>query len=764
MTSQTRTARSASSSAGRNGTGTTHKRHGSSGRNGGNGHRNRKKSGKKRHLLLKWIAGIIGALLVAGVGAFAYLYVTTEIPEPEKFAMAQKTTVYYSDGTTEIGTFASQNREIIDCAVLPSYVGQAIVASENRTFYTDRGIDLKGIARALINNVTKGTRQGGSTITQQYAERYYMGETTSYLGKLREAIMATKIAQSESKDTVLCNYMNTIYLGRGSYGIQAAAKAYFGKEAKDLTISEAAMLAGIIPAPSSWDPAENPDMAEQRFERVIEIMSEDGYISAEDKANAAMPTTIEFSQQNVYGGTNGYLLRMVRQELTDSQAFTEDDLDTGGYRIVTTIDKDKQDQLYQAVSPTVNEMPESVQAGAMSANPKDGSILAIYGGEDYLSHQLNNATQALYEVGSTMKPFALLTAIEQGTSLDTVFNGNSPREFDGLGSAMRNSGNASYGYIDLYKATANSVNTVYMDMAQHLGSNFGAAEIAETAHKAGVSTDITTEGEGAAYTVLGNDGLTVKDMTQAYSTFANGGAKATLHMVARVLDASGADLYAAPTTAEQVFDANDVALLDKALTGVVTSGTGKTLSSLNVTLAGKSGTANDNKSVSFIAFTPNLVTTVALWNPGSDGSAQEMPTINGYSHGMGYPVTLVKKYLRNALKGVEDVEFPEAKDNGKVGGRDGTWGTGARKATATATPSASASASASASPSTSASASASSSSTSDAAAQQAAEAAKKAAEEAAKKAAEEEAAKKAEEETQKQQQQQQSSQQSSQSD
>lgn len=692
MTSQTRTVRSVSSS-GRSDMDATH------GRKGSNGRRNRKKTGrngKKRHLLLKWIAGIIGTLLVAGVGAFTYLYVTTEIPEPEKFAMSQKTTVYYSDGTTEIGSFASQNREIIDCSALPSYVGQAIVASENRTFYTDRGIDLKGIARALINNVTKGTRQGGSTITQQYAERYYMGETTTYLGKLREAIMATKIAQTESKDTVLCNYMNTIYLGRGSYGIQAAAKAYFGKEAKDLTLSEAAMLAGIIPAPSSWDPAENPDKAEQRFERVIEIMSEDGYISADDKANAAMPTTIEYNQQNVYGGTNGYLLRMVRQELTNSQAFTEDDLDTGGYRIVTTLDKDKQNQLYQAVSPTVNKMPGSVQAGAMSANPKDGSILAIYGGEDYLSHQLNNATQAVYEVGSTMKPFALLTAIEQGTSLDTVFNGNSPREFKGLGSTMSNSGNASYGYINLYQATANSVNTVYMDMSQHLGNNFGAAEIAETAHKAGVSTDITTEGQGAAYTVLGNDGLTVKDMTQAYATFANGGAKATLHIVARVLESSGADLYAAPTTTEQVFDANDVALLDKALTGVVTSGTGKTLSSLNVTLAGKSGTANDNKSVSFIAFTPNLVTTVALWNPGSDGSAQEMPTIGGYPHGMGYPVTLVKQYLGQALKGATDTKFPDAKDNGKVGGKDGTWGTGARKATSTATPSANSSTSPSA--------------------------------------------------------------------
>ena len=675
------------------------------------------RNGKKRHLILKCLGGFIGIVLALGIGAFAYLYVTTEIPEPEKFAMAQKTTVYYADGTTQIGSYASQNREIIDCTALPAYVGQAIVASENRTFYTDRGIDLKGIGRALINNVTKGTRQGGSTITQQYAERYYMGETTSYLGKLREAIMATKIAQTESKDTVLCNYMNTIYLGRGANGIQAASKAYFGKEAKDLTVSEAAMLAGIIPAPSTWDPAKNPTMAEQRFDRVLDIMAQDGYITAEQKASAAMPTTIEYSLENVYEGTDGYLLRMVRDELTGSGAFTEDDLDTGGYRIVTTIQKDKQDLLYQSASPTANGMPDGVQAGAMSANPKDGSIIAIYAGEDYLTHQLNNATQATYEVGSTMKPFALLTAIEQGTSLDTVFNGNSPRAFTGLSEKMSNSGNASYGYIDLYTATANSVNTVYMDMAQHLGDHFGAKEIAETAKTAGVSGTITTEGSGASYTVLGNDGLSVKDMTQAYATFANGGAKATLHMVSQVLDSANQNLYNAPTATQQVFDANDVALLDKALTGVVESGTGKTLSSIGKTMAGKSGTANDNRAVSFIAFTPSMVTTVALWNSGQDGSAQVMPKIKGYSYAMGYPVTLVKAYMSQALKGVADEPFPDATDNGTVGGTDGTWGTGRRTYTtpspkASATPSDSASASDSASPSATASASPSASASS----------------------------------------------------
>ena len=450
-----------------------------------------KAKGRKKHLILKWTLGIIGLFLAVGIGAFAYLYATIEIPQPETIALAEKTSVYYADGKTKIGTFAEQNREIIDCSVLPKYVGQAVVASENRTFYTDRGIDLKGIARALINNVTKGTRQGGSTITQQYAERYYLGETTTYMGKLKEAILAVKIAQTQDKDTVLCNYLNTIYLGRSAYGIQAAAQAYFGKDAKDLTVPEAAMLAGIIPSPSNWDPAVNAKQAKSRFERVINIMKEDGYITAKQAREATMPETVTNAQQNIYEGPNGYLLQMVRSELINSKAFTQDDLDTGGYTIVTTIDKSKQDLMYQTASPTKGNagMPDGVQTGGLSVNVKDGSIISLYAGEDYLKKQLNNVTDATYEVGSTMKPFTLLSTVQTGVSLDTVFNGNSPRSFPGLKQPMSNSGGASYGYINLYKATANSVNTVYMDLQQHLGAD----TIIKTAHTAGIKGKITDE-------------------------------------------------------------------------------------------------------------------------------------------------------------------------------------------------------------------------------------------------------------------------------
>ena len=165
---------------------------------------------------------------------FAYLWATTEIPQPDAIAVAEKTTVFYSDGVTKIGEFAMQNRTIADCSAMPSHVGNAIVASEDRTFWSNDGVDLQGIARALYNNIRHGTRQGGSTLTQQYAERYYLGETDSYFGKMREAVLAMKIAQSQDKSTVLCNYMNTIYFGRGAYGIQAAAaKSHFRRVSHD---------------------------------------------------------------------------------------------------------------------------------------------------------------------------------------------------------------------------------------------------------------------------------------------------------------------------------------------------------------------------------------------------------------------------------------------------------------------------------------------------------------------------------------------------
>lgn len=665
MVSQTRTAKR--TPAARHFGGGIHRSHGSKGP---------KPKGKSKHLILKWVLGITGALLALGIGAFAYLYATTEIPQPESIAVAENTTVYYADGTTPIGTFSEQNREIIDCSVLPDYVGQAVVASEDRSFYTNRGIDLVGIARAFWNNLTTGSRQGGSTITQQYAERYYLGETTSYLGKAREAILALKIAQAQDKDQVLCNYMNTIYLGRGTYGIQAAAKAYFGKEAKDLTVAEAAMLAGIIPSPSSWDPAVDPEQAQARFTRVLRIMQEDGYITAQEQQEAQFPQTIEYTQQNSYQGANGYLLQMVRDELTGSGTFSAEQLDTGGYAIVTTIDKSKQNLMYSVVSPAQNGMqgviPDGMEFGAISVNAKDGSIISVYAGEDYLSKQLNQATQSVYEIGSTMKPMALLGAIQEGVNLDTVFNGNSPRKFDGITDPVGNFGNMSYGNVNLYTATAQSLNTVYMDVQAKLGTQ----RIAEIAKEAGAESD-ALDGTNP-FTVLGNNALTTKDVARMYATIANQGNRPNIHIVSSVKNTDGEDIYKAPTDTTQVFDANDTALVTKAMTGTVQNGTATEALAVGHNLAMKTGTANDSYAASAVGFTPSVVSVFAMWYPDANGNPQEVPAFGGWSGGSDYPVHLFTQYMTQALAGTDNETFPNAVDHGKVGGSDGSWGLGSR--------------------------------------------------------------------------------------
>ena len=665
MVSQTRTAKR--TPAARHFGGGIHRSHGSKGP---------KPKGKSKHLILKWVLGIIGALLALGIGAFAYLYATTEIPQPESIAVAENTTVYYADGTTPIGTFSEQNREIIDCSVLPDYVGQAVVASEDRSFYTNRGIDLVGIARAFWNNLTTGSRQGGSTITQQYAERYYLGETTSYLGKAREAILALKIAQAQDKDQVLCNYMNTIYLGRGTYGIQAAAKAYFGKDAKDLTMPEAAMIAGIIPSPSSWDPAVDPEQAQARFTRVLRIMQEDGYITAQEQQEAQFPQTIEYTQQNSYQGANGYLLQMVRDELTGDGTFSAEQLDTGGYAIVTTIDKSKQDLMYSVVSPAQNGMqgviPDGMEFGGISVNAKDGSIISVYAGEDYLTKQLNQATQSVYEIGSTMKPMALLGAIQEGVNLDTVFNGNSPRKFDGIADPVGNFGNMSYGNVNLYTATAQSLNTVYMDVQAKLGTQ----RIAEIAKEAGAESD-ALDGTNP-FTVLGNNALTTKDVARMYATIANQGNRPNIHIVSSVKNTDGEDIYKAPTETTQVFDANDTALVTKAMTGTVQNGTATEALAVGHNLAMKTGTANDSYAASAVGFTPSVVSVFAMWYPDANGNPQEVPAFGGWSGGSDYPVHLFTQYMTQALAGTDNETFPNAVDHGKVGGPDGSWGLGSQ--------------------------------------------------------------------------------------
>jgi membrane peptidoglycan carboxypeptidase len=630
----------------------------------------------------KFVLGCFVGLLVIAGGVFAAAWFTTPIPQNLDAVNDQQTTIYYSDGKTEIGSLFLEKRILIENGDLPEYVGNAVVASEDSTFWTNSGVDLRGIARALVNNLRGGPRQGASTLTQQYVERYYTDTTTSYAGKAKEAILAVKINRELSKDDILTGYLNTIYWGRGAYGIEAASQAYYGHSAKDMTISEAAMLAGIIPSPSRWDPAIDLEQAQARWDRTLTRMVDGGFITAADKSAATFPEFLPKPEAtNTKGGQAGFLMNEVTRELTKAggpYADKPEALETDGLIIITSIDK----KLQKEAVKVAKEIPrgddphpaaEGLRMGLVSIDPKNGEILALYGGDDYIKEQFNFATDGRYQPGSTFKPFTLIAALEQGHSLYETFNGSSPQTFAVPGSKpwrVSNFAGESYGAINLYKATADSVNTVYAK----LNIEVGPASTVDVAHTLGIP-DVPEGHPGFLLdnpaNVLGTDTLRPYDMASAYATIANDGAKTTPHLVRSITSLQGDALYNGPTEVQQVIDPNVVACAIDAMKGVINTGSGVTASQVRGPngekrdIAGKTGTAQDNKAASFIAFTPQMVTLVALHQDAADGNGEESITgfgqwaymRNGMTGGT-FPATAWKDFMQVALDGVEVEKFP----------------------------------------------------------------------------------------------------------
>ncbi|WP_217615974.1 transglycosylase domain-containing protein [Cellulomonas sp. GbtcB1] len=569
------------------------------------------------------VGSVIGfVFLCLGLGVAAYAL--TDVPAPDDFAEEQASTVYFADGTTEIGSYDGPNRTLVDYESLPAHVGEAVVSSEDRTFFENSGVSLTGMARALLNNVRGGATQGGSTLTQQYVERYYVGETTtSYVGKAKEALLAIKIAQTETKEQILGRYLNTIYFGRGAYGIEAAAQAYFGKPAAELSVSEAALLSGIIPSPGNWDPAVSQDKAEQRWNGVLDGMVRDGYLTQADRDAQTFPPTVAYSRSDRLGGTNGYLLTYVQQELVATGTITEDMLERRGLKIVTTIEpqvqQDAVDSVIRLLDPSDNmyehangEVPSpNLKVGVVSVDPATGGIVSMYGGRDFLADQVNRATKGNQQAGSTFKPFTLIAALENGIPLTKSYPGYSPQEFGTW--KVNNFGFEDFGTIDLVKATEQSVNTVYAQ----LNLEVGPEKTADVAQRAGVKSPVNSEPSN----VLGTDAVTTLDMATAYATIAAQGVYHKPYMVAEATYPDGDVAYTGQTQPVQKFEADVMADTTYAMTQVVEKGSGRAyVNPLDRPIAGKTGTSNDNKSAWFVGFTPQLATAVSLSQVGDNGS------------------------------------------------------------------------------------------------------------------------------------------------
>lgn len=598
-------------------------------------------------------------MVILGSVGFMLAYASVTVPKPGEFAMAQKTTVFYSDGETELGTFAEIDRTIIDTSTIPDYVGKAVIASEDRTFYTNSGIDLKGVARAFINNVRGGSLQGASTLSQQYVERYYLDTTTSIPGKIKEALLALKINRQQSKEEILENYLNTIYFGRGAYGVEEASLKYFGHPATDLTLSESAMLAGIIPAPSAWDPAADPDMAQARFDRVLKHMVEDGWITQEEADNTAFPETIDPQSETSMTGWKGHLMQQIRSEFESRAGITPEQLDSGGYVIVTTLDKDLQNFAVEAV----NELPDDHNAGLQvalsSINPANGEILAEFAGADYQERQSNSVTQDRAMAGSTMKPFGLIAYMQAGGTIEDMYNGNSPLQITDKRTGevtppLSNYGDYSFGYVNMIRATALSINTPFVEM----NNEMGPGKTREAAVKLGLPED-TLGLDDTIRNILGSASPHNLDLTRAYATIASGGLRSTPHIIKEVTRYDGEQIYQGPTSTERVFDSE---IISAALPGMQASaqwGSGEKAGIIGRPVLAKTGSSEENRSAQFAGAIPQLATVVSMYQIGENGNEVSITPFGGEYEvtGSTWPGTVWQSYMLKAIDKYEVADF-----------------------------------------------------------------------------------------------------------
>ena len=631
----------------------------------------------------KWflIVGVVMALL--GVAGFVYVYQSTEIPDPNKDFETQTSFVYYSDGDTEVGSYATQNRESISIEDMPDNIQDAVVAAEDRTFWTNKGIDPRGILRAAFSNATGNSTQGASTITQQYVKILYLTQERSYQRKLKEAVLSLKLQRTKTKTEILEGYLNTIYFGRGAYGVQAASQAYFDKDAKNLSLREAAVLASVLNNPTNFDPANgkaSKKALKERYAYVLDGMASAGTITPEQaaKAEKRLPNFPVIQAESKYGGQKGHMLAMVRDEL-HTLGFKDEEIDGGGLRITTTFTQKAMDA---AASGVAAERPEGfsdkvLHVAVASVEPGTGALRGFYGGQDYLDSQINWAVTG-GSVGSTFKPFAVAAALKQGYSLQDTFDGNSPFYYneEGTGPRVRNEGygpdglGTDYGSsVSLLRGLEESINTVFADLTVSMDD--GPDAILSTAHDLGIPKWDKSKGgynnidnspglEPVSGIALGSATISPANMANAYASIANAGKAAEVHVVDQVKSKDGEVLYQNKQNTTVAVSADIAADTSYAMQQVVQSGTGTAALGLGRPAAGKTGTATNAldqvSSAWFIGYTPQLSTAVMYVRGKGNGELDGwLPEYFGGS----YPARTWTTVMQADMEGLPVEQFPE---------------------------------------------------------------------------------------------------------
>ena len=608
-----------------------------------------------RKLIIRAAIFLAGFGFIAGATLFAFAYFTVSVPDANAFVNSQSTIIQYSNGE-EIGRIGSENRQIVPLAKIPLNVRHAVLAAEDRGFYSNRAFSVTGIVRAVLNNLRGGSLQGGSTITQQYAKTAFLTPERTIQRKIKELVIAIKLENQLSKDQIFENYLNTIYFGRGSYGVQTAAQQYFNRNVDQLTNAQAIVISCILRSPGFYDPSyskANEKRLTDRFAYVVKGMVDAKWLTPEDAAKIKFPTIAPRVTSGSLSGPKGHIIEAVSKELK-GLGFTEEQLLVGGLVIKTTIDQKAQTSAVDAINKlTPTKVPENLHIALVAIRPGTGEIVAMYGGADYLKRQLNDATQAIALGGSTFKPFALIAALEAGIPLTSMWNGDSPQTFDDLGKPypVSNYGDEGWGQMSLLEATKHSVNTVFVP----LGQKAGLDKVVDAARRAGIPETVAMMPTPSV--ALGPASPHVIDVANSYATFAAQGIKSKPFLVTSVIGSNKGVLYEGKPQTEEVFSKEVMADLTYALKGVVNGGTGAAALALGRPAAGKTGTSQSNASAWFSAYTPQLAASVAFFRDDATQSLNGIGGLNSVTGGT-FPARIWTAFMKGALKDEPVMEFP----------------------------------------------------------------------------------------------------------